>query len=199
MSNCAIKRPRLAPKRGSQRHLLPPGYSFRQHQVRHIRAGDEQHHQNRSKREVDRAAQGIANQQLRERIHREAPVLLVNHRIRDWLSKRSSWRAPARESLRRADARWRAASAGRDSVDPARRSAASRTRASSRSKLPAGKTPMILCGSPSSTRSRFRTSGSPPNRVCQNAWLKHHHRRRSRLIFPRCEGPPDLRPSRRTP
>ena len=66
---------------GSQRHLLPPGCSFGQRQVRHVRAGDQQHHQHRSKRQVDRAAQGISNQHLRERIHREAPVLLVNDSI----------------------------------------------------------------------------------------------------------------------
>ena len=64
------------PQSGSEGHLLPPRRSFGQHQVRHIRAGDQQHQQNRSEREIDRAAQGIAHQQLRERIHREAPILL---------------------------------------------------------------------------------------------------------------------------
>ena len=66
---------------GSERHFLTPGCSFGQRQVRHVRAGDEQHHQDRAKRQVDRAPQGISNQHLRERIHREAPVLLVNDPI----------------------------------------------------------------------------------------------------------------------
>ena len=67
------------PQSGSDGHLLPPGCSFSQRQVRHICAGDEQHQQNRSERQVDRAAQGIVNQELRERIHREAQILLRNH------------------------------------------------------------------------------------------------------------------------
>ena len=51
---------------------------------------------------------------------------------------------------------------------------------------------MILCGSPSSIKSRFQNAGIArelrlPERVAQ-----HHHRGRSRLIFPRA----NVRPMR---
>ena len=65
------------PQASSEGHLLPSGCSFGQHQIRYIRASDQQYHHYRSEYQVNRAAQRIANERPRKRIHCEAPFLVV--------------------------------------------------------------------------------------------------------------------------